>query len=102
MTFLTLPGGLIAYFSKKQNILGAIILALGNTIQLSMSLLYFTQAIQNFPHHLLSGLFCVGSVIIMSMYIQREKKNRLIAMLLPIALTLGIVVLLRLDGRYIM
>ena len=99
MTFLTLPGGLIAYFCKKQNVFGAIILALGNTIQLSMSLAYFILAIRDFPHHLLSVLFCVGSVIIMSMYIQHEKKNRLIAMLLPIALTLCILVWLKLDGR---
>lgn len=101
MTFLTLPGGLIAYFSKKQNALGAVILGIGNTIQLTLSIYYFSQAIRHFPHHLLSGLFCVGSVIVMSTCIQREKKNRLIAMLLPVALTLGIFVWAKLNGRYI-
>ena len=35
-TFLTLPGGFIAYHCKKQNLLGAVILGLGNTIQAFM------------------------------------------------------------------
>lgn len=101
MTFLTLPGGLIAYFCKKQNVLGSIILALGNTIQLVMAVHYFGQVIQNFPHHLLSGLFCVCSAIIMSVCIQHEKKNRLIAMLLPVALVLCVLVWAKLNGRYV-
>lgn len=99
MTMWTLPGGFIAYFCKRQNLLGGIILGLGNTIQAVMALYYFGMAVRKFPFHLLSGLICVGSVIIMSVYIQKEKKNRIVAILTPIVLTALIVVLAKITGR---
>ena len=39
ITLLTLPGGFLAYYCKKQNIAGAIVLGMGNTIQAVMALL---------------------------------------------------------------
>ncbi len=99
MTFLTLPGGLIAYFCKKQNILGGVILGLGNTIQAVFALVYFGMAMNHFPFHLLSGIVCLGSIIVMSFFIQKERKNRLIAILLPIVLTTAILVLAKASGR---
>lgn len=99
MTFLTLPGGLIAYFCRKQNVLGGIVLGLGNTIQASLVLVYFGMAIKQFPFHLLSGLVCVASIIVMTLFIQKKKAIRLIAILLPIVLTAAIAVLAKMSGR---
>lgn len=99
LIILTLPGGLIAYFCKKQNILGAVILALGNTVQAFLCVYYFERAIQHFPCHLLSSLFCAASIVIMSLCIQKKRINRLIAMLLPLVLTAGILVLVKMTGR---
>lgn len=99
MTLLTLPGGFIAYFCKKQNLPGGIILGLGNTIQAVLALVYFGMAIQRFPFHLLSGLVCVGSILVMTLSIQKEQKNRLIAILLPIILAAAILALLKATGR---
>ena len=99
MTFLTLPGGFIAYFCKKQNVLGAIILGLGNTIQAALALAYFGMAVKHFPFHLLSALVCVASILVMSVFIQKERKNRLIAILLPIVLTAALLVLAKMTGR---
>lgn len=99
MTFLTLPGGFIAYFCKKQNFLGAVVLGLGNTIQAVHVLIYFGKTIQNFPYHLLSGIVCVASIIIMSLYVQKEKKNRIIALIVPIVMTAAILILLKVTGR---
>lgn len=101
MTLLTLPGGFVAYFCKKQNVLGGIVLALGNTILLGHAVFYFGQAFLAFPRHLLSGLFCVAGVIVMSLCIQREKKNRLVAMLLPVVLTLAVLLWAWMNGRTI-
>lgn len=98
-TFLTLPGGFIAYYCKKQSVLGAVILGLGNTIQAVLCVHYFSQAISGFPHHLLSGFVCLASIFLMSFLIQQEKKNRLIAVLTPTVLTVIIVVLCILNGR---
>lgn len=99
MTMLTIPGGFIAYFCKKQNIFGGIILGLGNTIQAVLALSYLGMAIKSFPFHLLSGIVCIGSIIVMSLFIQRERKNQLIAVLLPIMLTAAILILLKVTGR---
>ena len=99
MTFLTLPGGFIAYFCRKQKIMGAVILGLGNTIQVVMAIIYFGMTLQRFPHHLLSALIASASVIVMSLYIQKEKKNRLTAILLSVVLGAAIIMLLKADGR---
>lgn len=101
MTFLTLPGAFIAYYCKKQNALGATVLALGNTIQLVHAIYYFGVAVQEFPRHLLSGLFCVTSVFVMSLNVQHAKKNRLIAILLAVALALGVLVWAKLTDRFL-
>lgn len=101
MTMLTLPGGFIAYFCKKQNVLGAVILGLGNTIQAFMGLHYFGTAVKHFPYHLLTALFCVASIFVMSFLIQKERKNRLISILLSILLLAALVVYAKMSGRVI-
>ena len=98
-TFLTLPGGLIAYYCKKQSLPGAVILGLGNTIQATLGLYYAAQAVRDFPHHLLSCLVCFGSIFLMSFQIQKERKGRLTAILVPTVLTLAVVILCRATGR---
>ncbi len=97
-TFLTLPGGFIAYHCKKQNLLGAVILGLGNTIQAFMGISYFYQAFHSFPHHLLSGIVCFASIFIMSFYIQKEKKYRLVSILLGLILAGSLAVLTVASG----
>lgn len=98
-TMLTLPGGLIAYFCKKQTPIGAFILGLGNSIQAAMAVVYFVFAFQNFPHHLLSAIVSLGSIFVMTYYIQKKKTNRLISLLTPIAMVILMLVFLKLTGR---
>ena len=97
-TFLTLPGGFIAYHCKKQNLLGAVILGLGNTIQAFMGVSYFYRTFHSFPHHLLSGIVCYASIFIMSFYIQKEKKYRLVSILLGLILAGSLAVLAVASG----
>ena len=101
MTMLTLPGGFIACFCKQQNILGGTVLGLGNMIQAVMALHYFNAAMKSFPHHILSALVCVGSMLIMSFCIQKERKYRLLSLLLPAVLSAVLLVLLKVTGRVI-
>lgn len=102
MTLLTMPGGFIAYYCKKQNVLGAVILGLGNTIQAVLGVYYLGRAIASFPHHLLSSVVCFSSILLMSMGIQHKKRNRLISILFPLVLTVVLLVLARLTGRIIL
>lgn len=76
MTFLTLPGGFIAYYCKKQNLLGSVILGLGNTIEGMMAFYYLICALRNFPSHILSALFSAAAIFVMSFCIQKQNKFR--------------------------
>ena len=98
MTFATLPGGFIAYYCKKQNLFGSIVLGLGNTIQAAMAVYYIPQMISHFPYHTLTVAVCIASIIVMSMYIQKEKKYRIISMVIPVVLALGMVAFTKVTG----
>lgn len=98
-TILTLPGGFIAYHCKKQNLTGAVILGLGNTLQVTLGVHYFAQAINRFPRHFLSGVVCFVSVGVMSFKLQKKKWNRLIALVLPLVLTAALLIFVILDKR---
>lgn len=101
ITLLTLPGGFIAYFCQKQNLFGAVILGLGNTIEAVMGAHYLSETISSFPHHILSCIVCFGSIFIMSYAIQRSKKYRSVSLILPFVLLAATLVLLKLSGRVI-
>ncbi len=98
-TILTIPGGFIAYHCKKQNLIGAVILGLGNTLQIALGISYFAQAISHFPCHLLSGVVCFASVGVMSFRLQKKKWNRLIALVLPLVLAAALLIFMILDKR---
>ncbi len=100
-TFLTLPGGFIAFFCKKQNLSGAIVLGLGNTIQMCLGVSYTLAAVHHFPYHLLSAIVCFGSAFLMSFRIQEKNRYRLISLLVPVLLTAGVVAFCLLTGRAI-
>ncbi len=97
-TFLTLPGGFIAYYCKKQNMLGAVILGLGNTIQALMGVSYFYRAFNSFPNHILSAIVCFASIFIMSFYIQKKNKYRLVSILLALVLAGVVSVYMVING----
>ena len=97
-TFLTIPGGFIAYYCKKQNLIGSVILGIGNTIQCLLGLFYAEKAISTFPYHLLSAVICFVSMFIMSFYIQKEKKYRLISIIFPFVASAIIIAAVELSG----
>ncbi len=99
MTLLTLPGGLIAYFCNKQNILGGIILGIANAMELVLAMSYFGMAINHFPNHLLSGVVCIASIFVMTLSILKEIKYRVVAFMVPVVLGGVLLVLLRMTGR---
>lgn len=101
LTILTLPGGYIAYFCKKENIGGSIVLALGSSIQLMMAGSYIADAIKDFPHHILSAIFCVASVFVMCICIQKQNKYRILSIVLAVAIYGAIVVAATAAGRVV-
>ena len=81
---MTLPGGFIAFFIKKQNVLGAILLGLGNAIQALMGVSYLVLTIQNFPFHILSCLVSFASLFIMAWTIQKDNKLRILSIVVTV------------------
>ena len=102
LTIATLPGGLIAYFCKKQNFGGCLILALGNTILLLMGISYTVQCIAAFPRHLLSAVFCYGSVVALSFGVQEEKRRRILTLGLTVLFAAAVILLLKMSNRYLL
>ena len=88
-TLLTIPMGYIGYYIKKDNIFSAIIL-LPMLVLLSLTgLNYFKSAYQNFPHHLLSGIFCFIAITLIILGVLSNKKNIVASFIIIITFTIG-------------
>lgn len=84
---LTLPGGFVAYFAKKQNPLGAVILGIGNSI-IGLSGISFALSFAiSFPHHLLSMIFCALAIIISTLGIQKHTRQRIISFAVTVVIS---------------
>ncbi len=100
-TLLTLPGGFVAFYIKKQNALGAVVLGLGCAIQAFMGLAYFITMLNTPPAHLLTVLVCFASIFVMVFQIQKSARNRLIALSVAAAAVVLVVLFVFLSGRVI-
>ena len=89
MTVLTIPMGFIGYFIKKDNIFSMIIL-LPMLILLSiLGLDFFKSAVESFPHHLLSGIFCFVAIALIILGVLNNKKNIIILSTIIVVFTIG-------------
>ena len=75
-TLACLPMGYIGYYLQKKNIISAIILSPMIVVLVLSGLGYINNAINSFPHHLLSGISCFLMIIIMVLNIFDSKKLR--------------------------
>jgi len=99
LTILCLPGGFIAFYAKKQNLFGSIVLGLGNSIQMLMGVTYVVLASRDFPHHILSALVSFASIAVMSLCIQKEKKYWVIsALVIPLLAAICVYIYLKING----
>lgn len=99
ITFLTLPGGAIAFFAKKQNALGAVILSIGNTIVALMAASYSLKMYDEFPRHLLTVVSCVAIIAVTIFGMQKKWWTRLLSLATTVLLTTSIILFTVLSGR---
>ena len=85
ITLLTLPGGFIAYYIQKQNVLGSIVLGLGCSLQLDLGLYYALEFLAAPPQHLLTTVVCFGSVAAFTLALQESTRNRIIVLATSVA-----------------
>lgn len=100
-TFLTLPGGFIAYYCKRQNLLGSVILGIGNAIMLLMAENYIITAVSDFPYHILTAVFCIVAPVIMTLEIQKKRKWRIVSAAVGVGIVVILTVVAKSMGLYI-
>lgn len=101
ISLLTLPGGMIAFFAKKQNAWGAVILGIGNTFVALMGVSYFGQMLRSFPRHLLTVVSCAGIIAVTVFGVQKTRRTRLFSAVVTVLLSAGVIVWTVLNGRTI-
>lgn len=101
ISLLTLPGGAVAFFAKKQNALGAIILGIGNTIVALMGVSYFLKLYRAFPRHLLTVISCASIIVVLILGMQKRRKTRILSAATTVLLTAGVIIWAVLNGRVI-
>ena len=94
-TLLTIPMGFIGYYIKKKNVISLIILLPILFLLVFLGLGYFTSVIENFPHHLLSCIFCFATIIVVILNIFDNLKLKISAF---IVIVLFLAVYLFLKG----
>ena len=87
-TLFTLPGGFIAFYIKKQNWLGAIILGLGCALQGVMGVAYLEMLLRNPPYHLLTTIICFASIFVFTWCIQKDAKRRAVCLAMAVLASL--------------
>lgn len=75
VALVTLPGGAVMWFAKRNNVLGNLLLALPLALLLALAGMYGLSAVQSFPRHILTCLFCLAQIAFWLYAIAREKKQ---------------------------
>lgn len=101
ISLLTLPGGAVAFFAKKQNVLGAVILGIGNTIVALLGVSYFQKLCHSFPRHLLTVVSCAAIIAVLLMGMQQKWKTRFLSAATTLLLTAGVIIWAVLNERVI-
>lgn len=96
LTILTIPGAFIAYQIKKDNILSALILSVATSYLSFRGINVIINSItNNFPYHILNGILCLFFAYSLIFLIFKNKKNKLISIILTsIGLLVGIILFL--------
>lgn len=101
ISLLTLPGGAVAFFAKKQNVLGAVVLSIGNTVVALLGVSYFQKLCHSFPRHLLTVVSCAAIIAVLLMGMQQKWKTRFLSAATTLLLTAGVIIWAVLNERVI-
>lgn len=86
----TFPGGFIAYFAKKDNLLGTLILSVATLFVGIHAVAYLLECYKNFPYHILTVIFCLFEIFILTkMLVKRAKFKALIYLITIIGMAVS-------------
>lgn len=79
LTLATFPGGIIAWYVKKDNILSAVILSVATSLLVVQGMDFIGSCMNSFPKNLGSAVFCFVLAIVLILVLLRKKSGRLTA-----------------------
>lgn len=85
ITVLTLPGAAIAFLLKKKNYLSVAVLSVANVYFAYMTVYHFRTALNNFPRHILSSVFCLFMAFLLTFLIFKDKVKRIVCVAVIVA-----------------
>ena len=85
--------GYIGYYIKKDNILSVIILLPVLILLDIIGIGFLSSSLENFPHHLLSGIFCFIAIILIILGVLNKRKNIIISFAVIVTFTIGYVLI---------
>ena len=80
ITLLTLPGGFIGWYIKRDDLLSGLVLSVMLVLLVLLGVDYTKDLAGHFPRHLVSVLFCFGQILLYVFCILRSKKARILAL----------------------
>lgn len=89
MTLLTIPGAVIAYQVKRKDWLSVLVLSVANGYLAYQAVTYLRMTIGNFPHHLLSFLFCIALIVFFTFVLLEKTSHRVTALVLAAGIFVG-------------
>lgn len=90
ITLLTLPGGFIAFYTKKGNILSLLIYSVANFLLMFMEFpAHFNSFISNPPYQLLACLFIIAISIMFTLLLFKDKKIMIASLALTVLFAVG-------------
>ena len=97
ITLLTLPGGMIAWFTKKGNTLSMLILAVADAILMFMEFpMHLYSLIHHFPHQMIALAFILASSCFYTLHLLKKKELRVMSFILKaLFLAAGLVYYMR-------
>ena len=93
ITLFTIPMGYLGFYIKKDNFLSIIILLPMLILLAILGIGFINSALNNFPYHLLSGIFCFVAIIFIILGVLNKRKNRIISFTIITLFTVGYILI---------
>ena len=93
ITLFTIPMGYLGFYIKKDNFLSVIILLPMLILLAILGIGFINSALNKFPYHLLSGIFCFVAIILIILGVLNKRKNRIISFIIITLFTVGYILI---------
>lgn len=89
ITLLTLPGAVVAFQIKRKDWLSVAVIADSNGFFAYAAVMYLKSAFADFPHHLVSGIFCIAAALLFILLFTSDSKKRIVSFVIFLLVAVG-------------